>query len=150
LRKLAICVFFTLVALSPTAALAHSRPHHGHRHHPGCQSHRCDHRVDIAWGRRHHLQWPRPSAEGLAGTASWFDDAGGTACGSHLANGFAHLPETGWACGTRVEFCYAGRCVVGEREDSGPYVEGRLFDLTPGLKAALSCSDLCHLHWRRL
>lgn len=91
-----------------------------------------------------------------AGTASWFDDAGETACSAgagatrHVVNGYAHQPEDGWPCGARVEFCYGERCVVGEREDSGPYIAGRIFDLTPSLKRNLGCGDICHLHWRRL
>lgn len=77
--------------------------------------------------------------------ASWFDDSGATACGTHSPVGFAHLPPM--RCGTRVRFC-ARRCVTGIREDAGPYVAGREFDLTPGLKAALGCSDLCRVRWR--
>lgn len=82
--------------------------------------------------------------------ASWFNDAGPIACKDHVDNGFAHLPEAGWPCGAKVRFCHYGRCVIGEREDSGPYVTGRTFDLTPSLKASLGCPDLCHLKWSRL
>lgn len=152
MRKLAICVVLAVLGLT-TPALAHSERHH-HRvhshHHPGCRSRSCDRRVDQIWGRTHQLTAMAPA------TASWFDDTGNTACQAegggtvHYALGFAHLPEAGWPCGARVRFCYEGRCVTGQREDSGPYVGGRLFDLNAGLKAALGCSDLCHLHWRRL
>src|SRR5271167_1642741 len=68
--------------------------------------------------------------------ASWYNDAGTTACEDHVDNGFAHLPEAGWPCGTKIRFCYNGRCATGEREDSGPYIAGRTFDLTPSLKAS--------------
>lgn len=161
MRKLARCAVLTALAcltLTAPALAHHPRPHHHHHathhatpHHPGCRSSTCDHRVDVIWGRHH-----RVAARMQRATASWFSDAGLTACQAagggtlHLAHGYAHLPGAGWDCGTRVLFYYQGRSVVGEREDSGPYVEGRLFDLTPGLKAALGCSDLCHLHWRRL
>ena len=83
-------------------------------------------------------------------TASWFDDRGSTACGIHVLYGYAHLPGAGWPCGARVLFCYRYRCVVGFREDSGPYIAGRIFDLNPHLKSALGCSDLCPITWRRL
>lgn len=87
--------------------------------------------------------------------ASWYNDAiEGTACGYHLSNGYAQGIDgvllDYWPCGTRTEFCYEGRCVIGTRQDSGPYIAGRTFDLTPSLKAHLGCSDLCHLKWRRL
>lgn len=89
------------------------------------------------------------------GVASWFNDTGPTACGIHIIYGYAHLPGRGWPCRARVRFCYRHRYVIGEREDSGPYVPGRLFDLSPGLKAALGCTDLCGLegpalYWLRL
>jgi hypothetical protein len=89
-------------------------------------------------------------------TASWFSDAGLTACPAgngrtmHVFNGYAHLPERGWPCGQRVRFCYRSRCVIGRREDSGPYVAGRLFDLTASLKESLRCPDLCHLRWAKV
>ena len=76
--------------------------------------------------------------------ASWFEDAGGTACGTHFARGVANLSLP---CGTRVELCYSG-CEIATVEDRGPYVEGRLFDLNPGAKEGIGCSDLCELRWR--
>lgn len=141
MRKLvpAILIALCLIAVTPASAQAHHR---------GCRSNACDLRVDRIWGRAHPVMAPA--------TASWFDDSGLTACQDgqggtlHLPYGYAHLPQAGWSCGTRVKFCYLGRCVIGEREDSGPYVPGRLFDLTERLKRALHCEDLCHLHWRRL
>jgi hypothetical protein len=86
--------------------------------------------------------------------ASWYDDGGSTACGPHEEYGFAHLGPgegsyPGMACGTAVRFCHYGRCVTGVMDDHGPYVAGREFDLDASLKAALGCSDLCQLHWRR-
>ncbi len=92
--------------------------------------------------RRHHKAYPhmRPAV------ASWFDDAESTACGTHFTFGFAHktLP-----CGAKVRFCYR-RCVVGIREDAGPFVAGRDFDLNPTLRSALGCTDICHLRWARV
>lgn len=86
--------------------------------------------------------------------ASWYEDSGETASGSHAELGFAHLGAgegeyPGMAMGTRVEFC-AARCATGTMDDHGPYVGGREFDLGPALKSALGCSDLCHVTWRRV
>lgn len=79
--------------------------------------------------------------------ASWFDDAGGTACGIHAAYGFATLLPI--PCGHTVTMRGpTGLTVVATREDSGPYVGGRTFDLNPALKAALGCSDLCRVSYR--
>lgn len=110
----------------------------------------------MLWAEHHRSPAQVFDESASVAVASWFDDAGATACGTHLSNGYAHLPGSGWDCGARVRFCYRDRCVVGVREDSGPYVAGRDFDLTPSLKAALGCTDLCGeegtgtLYWRRL
>jgi rare lipoprotein A len=58
--------------------------------------------------------------------ASWYYDAGDTACGFHATYGVANktLP-----CGTKVTLSYGGRTVVATVDDRGPYVYGRTFDL---------------------
>jgi hypothetical protein len=66
--------------------------------------------------------------------ASWYDDAGGTACGFHANFGVANrdLP-----CGTQVTFRYGGRTVTAVVDDRGPYVGGRDWDLNQNTAAAL-------------
>jgi hypothetical protein len=58
--------------------------------------------------------------------ASWYYDAGNTACGFHATYGVANktLP-----CGTKVTLSYGRRTVVATVDDRGPYVYGRTFDL---------------------
>lgn len=101
-----------------------------------CFTEQCD--------RRHP---PKPAEPLSSALASWYDDSGQTASGRHYTYGYASL-IFGSAWGHRVRFCHAGRCVVGQLDDHGPYVSGRLFDLNPTLKAALACPDLCWLGWR--
>lgn len=78
--------------------------------------------------------------------ASWFDDAGGTACGTHYSLGVANkeLP-----CGTRVELC-ASRCAVVVVEDRGPFVAGRVWDLNAGAKEATGFGDVGSVRYRVL
>jgi hypothetical protein len=66
--------------------------------------------------------------------ASWYDDAGSTACGYHAYYGVANrsLP-----CGTQVTFLYHGRKVNAVVDDRGPYVGGRNWDLNQNTAAAL-------------
>jgi 3D (Asp-Asp-Asp) domain-containing protein len=58
--------------------------------------------------------------------ASWYNDAGSTACGFHATYGVANktLP-----CGTKVTLSYGGHKLVATVDDRGPYVYGRSFDL---------------------
>ena len=62
--------------------------------------------------------------------ASWYDDAGGTACGFHAGLGVANksLP-----CGTRVRFRYGGRSVTATVDD-----RGRSWPGVPGISTRTS------------
>ncbi len=69
-----------------------------------------------------------------ASVASWYNDAGGTACGFHAGYGVANrtLP-----CGTKVRFRYGGRTVTAVVDDRGPFVGGREWDLNQNTAGAL-------------
>lgn len=69
--------------------------------------------------RAHALLWRRS-------VASWYYDAGNTACGFHARYGIANktLP-----CGTKVKIAYGRRSLVATVDDRGPYVYGRQYDL---------------------
>lgn len=66
--------------------------------------------------------------------ASWYDDAGTTACGFHAGLGVANrtLP-----CGTKVTFSYGGRTVTATVDDRGPFAGGREWDLNQATAGAL-------------
>lgn len=66
--------------------------------------------------------------------ASWYDDAGNTACGFHAYYGVANrtLP-----CGTQVALRYNGRSVTATVDDRGPFVAGRDWDLNQNTAGAL-------------
>ncbi len=71
--------------------------------------------------------------------ASWYEDAGSTACGYHAGLGVANrtLP-----CGTKVQIRYGGRTVTAVVDDRGPYVAGRDWDLNQNTAAALGFSGV--------
>ena len=66
--------------------------------------------------------------------ASWYQDAGGTACGFHAYYGVANrtLP-----CGSKVTFISGGRRVTATVDDRGPFVGGRDWDLNQNTASAL-------------
>jgi hypothetical protein len=66
--------------------------------------------------------------------ASWYYDAGATACGFHATYGVAnrYLP-----CGTHVTFRHGGHTVTATVDDRGPFVGGREWDLNQTLAGAL-------------
>jgi rare lipoprotein A len=88
-------------------------------------------------GDRHNARSVQRAGSVVALTpsvASWYDDAGNTACGFHAGLGVANktLP-----CGTKVTFSYNGRTVTAVVDDRGPYVGGRTWDLNQTTAAAL-------------
>ena len=97
------------------------------------------------WTRRHP---PPPTLFGPV-TASWFYDAGATACGFHATYGFATLIGV-WCGGHVLMQGPSGAIIDAVREDSGPYVYGRTFDLNPSLRDALGCGDICSVRYRVL
>lgn len=66
--------------------------------------------------------------------ASWYYDAGTTACGFHAYYGVANLSLP---CGTKVTLSSGGRTVEAVVDDRGPYVGGRAWDLNQNTAAAL-------------
>jgi rare lipoprotein A len=66
--------------------------------------------------------------------ASWYYDAGSTACGFHATYGVAnkYLP-----CGTHVTFRHGGQTVTATVDDRGPFVAGREWDLSQSTAGAL-------------
>jgi rare lipoprotein A len=66
--------------------------------------------------------------------ASWYYDAGGTACGFHAHFGVA---SPGLPCGTKVTFRNGGSEVMATVDDRGPFVGGRSWDLNQSTAAAL-------------
>lgn len=107
------------------------------RHHKGCNTHRCDNRVEKKWSEKH------PMKHALA---SWYGYGGQTACTFWAKYGVAHktLP-----CGTKIRMCHAG-CITAVVQDRGPFVAGREFDLIPATKNAIGCGDLCNVRYRVL
>jgi len=71
--------------------------------------------------------------------ASWYNDAGSTACGFHATMGVANktLP-----CGTKVTFRHGSTTVTAVVDDRGPFVAGRDWDLNQNVAAALGVSGV--------
>ena len=95
------------------------------------------------------------AASGSVVTVSWYGPGfyeNRLPCWPWLAaNGLPiqFLPDT-WGvahkslpCGTMVTLTHGANTVTVPVVDRGPYIAGREFDLSPRVKAALACTDLC-------
>jgi hypothetical protein len=88
-------------------------------------------------GDRHNGQAVRPAGSVTVlhpALASWYEDAGNTACGFPAGLGVANrtLP-----CGTKVMLRYGSRTVTAVVDDRGPYAGGRDWDLNQSTASAL-------------
>jgi len=145
-----LTVLVVLAATLVLAVVTMADPVRRRSHDPGCRTDRCDRHIN-AWladlyrrWRAHYLATHHPWSTAVA---SWFDDAGGTACGVHYLRGLASRTL---GCGQAVHLCFRGACEIAYVEDRGPFVDGRLFDLNPGARDAINCTDLCGQEGGRL
>jgi rare lipoprotein A len=60
-----------------------------------------------------------------------------TACGNRFDKNTPSAASKTLPCGTKVQFCHAGTCVVAPVNDRGPFVEGRSFDLSVAAAAQI-------------
>lgn len=97
----------------------------------------------------------RPPGWHLNRVASWYSMPGNqTACGQHMTDSswwVAALQTENMRCHMRVLICHDGRCVRVQVLDRGADRRDRRdWDLTPRVKRALRCSDLCtNINWRK-
>ena len=96
-----------------------------------------------------------PGGAGIVITASWYGPGffeNRLPCWQWLAaNGLPiqFLPDT-WGvahktlpCGTMLVLTHGANSITVPVVDRGPYIAGREIDLSPAVKAALGCTDLC-------
>ena len=85
--------------------------------------------VKVAWRYDPEISWYGPNLWGE-----------GTACGLALTQSLKGVAHRSLPCGTLVTFRYNGKQVTVPVIDRGPYVSGRIWDLT---KAACTVIDHC-------
>jgi len=71
-----------------------------------------------------------------------------TACGEAMSQTLIGVAHRSLPCGTLVTFRWNGRTVRAPVVDRGPYVAGRLWDLTPGLCALLDHCFTGPISWK--
>lgn len=91
------------------------------------------------WHRDHDISWFGP---GLYGH--------GTACGQRLTKDLVGVAHRTLPCGTKIEFRNPknGARVVAEVIDRGPFVSGRIWDMSRGLCHALDHCYSGSIDWR--
>lgn len=71
-----------------------------------------------------------------------------TACGYAMTQSLVGVANRTLPCGTLIQFRSNGRTVIAPVVDRGPYVDGRRWDMTAGLCAALDHCYTGSIQWR--
>ena len=93
-------------------------------------------RVSVAWHTT-QVSWYGPGFYGQR-----------TACGEAMTQQLVGVAHRTLPCGTLVTFRWNGHTVRAPVVDRGPYVAGRLWDLTPGLCALLDHCFTGPISWK--
>jgi rare lipoprotein A (peptidoglycan hydrolase) len=104
----------------------------------GASAGRASGRASLA-ARRRPAVWHAAAGEGFAGIASFYgrDQGPATASGERFNENDMTAAHRSLAFGTRLRVTWRGRSVVVRINDRGPFIAGRVLDLSKGAARAL-------------
>jgi rare lipoprotein A len=116
-----------------TEASAKSRHHH-HRHH-----HHAHHASNSSWRDANASIGGGGSGHSFSGMASYYGNESGskTASGAHFNQNAMTCAHRSLPFGTKLRVTHGGRSVVVTVNDRGPFVRGRVLDLSTGAARAV-------------
>ena len=91
---------------------------------------------------------PPPVQNDAIVLASWYGPGfygNRTACGQTYSPEILGVAHLSLPCGTALTLTYGARSITVTVIDRGPYVVGRMLDLSNATRQALGCTDLCTL-----
>jgi rare lipoprotein A len=143
-RKTALAVIAaTLLVAGATEASAKSRHHH-HYHHAHAVSH-SDEGADKGSARRDaNATAPTGTGHTFSGVASFYGNESGskTASGERFNENAMTCAHRSLPFGTKLRVTHGGRSVVVTVNDRGPFVHGRVLDLSTAAARALGIDGL--------
>ena len=139
---LALFAATLLVGGSVTEASAKSNRHHGYHHHHASNSPRGD--SGLAW--RDANASIAPSSFGgrtFSGMASYYGSEAGsrTASGQRMNSNALTCAHRSLPFGTKLRVTHGGRSVVVTVNDRGPFIRGRVLDLSTGAARAIGLTS---------
>ncbi len=130
-----------LVGGSVTEASAKSRHHRHHHHHHHAQ------KSSGSWMDANASIGSQSSGRSFAGKASFYGNESGskTASGQRFNQNAMTAAHRSLPFGTRLRVSSGGRSVVVTVNDRGPFVRGRVLDLSKGAARALGMGGLARV-----
>lgn len=124
-----------LVGGTATEASAKSRHHHHHRHHA-----RNDANATSVWSNANASMTPSSSTgRSFSGMASFYGNESGsrTASGQRFNQNAMTAAHRSLPFGTKLRVTHGGSSVIVTINDRGPFVRGRVLDLSTGAARAI-------------
>ena len=147
--RTALAVFAATVAFGGgvTEASAHSRHHHFHHHH-GYRHHHARIAPEGAQASVEGHSWLNANASmgtgrSFSGMASYYGNESGsrTASGQRMNASAMTCAHRSLPFGTKLRVTHGGRSVVVTVNDRGPFVRGRVLDLSTGAARAIGLTS---------
>jgi rare lipoprotein A len=131
---LALIAATLLVGGSISEASAKSRHHRHHSHHA---SHA--HKAKSNWMNANAAVGPSGSGHGFSGKASFYGNESGskTASGQRFNQNSMTAAHRSLPFGTKLRVTHRGQSVVVTINDRGPFIKGRVLDLSKGAARAI-------------
>ena len=119
-----------------TEASAKSRHHHRHHHH----AHKAHHAGDTSW---RDANASVGSGRSFSGMASFYGNESGskTASGARFNQNAMTCAHRSLPFGTKLKVTHGGRSVVVTVNDRGPFIRGRVLDLSTGAARAVGLTS---------
>lgn len=138
---LAVCAATLLIGGSVTEASAKSHRHHHHHHHGHRHHH---HAGNAAWRDANASIAPSSgSGRSFSGMASFYGNESGskTASGQRFNQNAMTAAHRSLPFGTKLRVTHGGRSVVVTVNDRGPFIRGRVLDLSTGAARAVGLTS---------
>src|SRR6195256_2743461 len=137
---LALFAATLLVGGSVTEASAKSRHHHRHHHH----AHHASNSAGSSWRDANASITPSSgSGRSFSGMASFYGNESGskTASGQRFNQSAMTAAHRSLPFGTKLKVTHGGRSVVVTINDRGPFIRGRVLDLSTGAARAIGLTS---------
>jgi rare lipoprotein A len=145
--RTALMVIAATLLASGTASEARTRYHHEHRHYAA--HHRVNRVADTEQGTTQGNPWRNanamvPTGHSFTGVASMYGNESGsrTASGQRFNENAMTCAHRSLPFGTKLRVTHGDRSVIVTVNDRGPFVRGRVLDLSTGAARAIGLSGL--------
>jgi rare lipoprotein A len=147
--RTALAIFAATVlfggGISEASAKSH-RPHHHRHHHHASNSQ--DGSAATSWRDANASIAPSGSGRSFSGVASFYGNESGskTASGQRFNQNAMTCAHRSLPFGTRLRVTHGGRSVVVTVNDRGPFVHGRVLDLSTGAARAIGIEGVARVN----